>query len=89
MAEGPCSYDEWLDECVPQCVDGSDSDSEYDRFFEDNDADKEPSSAEDVEEDGGQMELEEQRLRRKRTNESEMGPMSKKAREPRGPPPAQ
>lgn len=89
MAEGPCIYDDWLDECVPQLADGSDSDSENDRLFEETDVDDDPSSSEDDEEDGGQMELEEQRLQRKRTNESEMGPKSKKAREPRGPPPAQ
>ena len=68
MAEGPCIYDDWLDECVPQLADGSDSDSENDRLFEETDVDDDPSSSEDDEEDGGQMELEEQRLQRKRTN---------------------
>ena len=79
MAEGSSTHVEWLDECMPQLA----SESEDDDSMRGDDTDDDASTTDEDEDDGGQMELEEPRQQRKRTNESDMSQASKRAREPR------
>ena len=62
------------------------SDSEDDNLYEEIDNASDATTTDEEEDDGEQMEPEEPRQKTKRTNESDLGQATKRAREPQEPP---
>ena len=85
MAEGPSMHDEWLEECIPQLASGSEDDELYE---ESHTANESEDTTDEESDDDDQVVLQEPWQQRKRTNESDMYPASKRAREPQKPPTA-